>query len=193
MALPVNPDSPWAFGQGLHIGDWPAFTGWVPSRPQRTVKSPLVFPQSPTNRRAGSRCSAAALTRSARDTGRGRVVVLRLASGLSGAMRVASIHVDTEWLQDACFDGGRWWPTAALPTIGRAVARAQFAVPVQSGCVLVVALTTSVQVRPASCGWVAVTVICVGVAPVIVNTTPGLPTKFMFEALSVPVACTAPG
>lgn len=64
----------------------------------------------------------------------------------------------------------------------------QFAVPVQTGCVLVVALTTSWQDLPASCGCVAVTVICVGVDPVIVNTTPGLPTKFMVAADSVPLA-----
>jgi hypothetical protein len=67
---------------------------------------------------------------------------------------------------------------------------AQVAVPVQTGCVLVVALTTSVQVCPASCGCVAVTVICVGVAPLIVITTPGLPTKFIVVADSVPLAWT---
>lgn len=43
-------------------------------------------------------------------------------------------------------------------------------------------------VWPHVLGCVAVSVICVGVAPVIVNTTPGLPSTFMFAAVSLPLA-----
>jgi hypothetical protein len=43
------------------------------------------------------------------DTRRGRVVVLRPGFGFDAVTVEASIHVDTDWLQDACFDGERWW------------------------------------------------------------------------------------